>query len=548
MGRSTEDIEAKLAAFVDGELDAAGRDDIEKHLQANPQHRALLDDLMRGRALLRDLPSEAAPADILESIQGHLERRLLLDDESDAVVSNRPGQLRGYLAIAAVFLLTATLGIVIYSVLPNSRQSTDLAATFGPAETLPDEALSTESAAAVGEGRVGGTRVAVAPGAGPDQPRADGVLHDRALTAAVDAIRGGPDATASIAGRRTEPEVARLPTIGATIQPPPGFAMADDAALSPVIILASDDPAATEQELSSLLLSNRVMFEQVQPGDAETSRANEGKADVASGGLAQAKESVGESIFIARRLTRSQYQAIDQALRSPARARKQAVGQAAQEQYQSSRYKAAPDASEPPASASGVLESDKDRLSKAEGSDVARTGRGEFGKAAELDAMGGDAAPASQPGDDADVIAIGDQLTINLPLQIQSNVGGGHLIEVGPDGSMQVPPLEPIAVAGLTVEEAGKKLRAALGEDATIDGAAVSITRQSVARTDDTLTDVVIVVRPTSEMTAAGAVTNPPTSQPSADAAPTAEAPAEGPSLAPAGGEVPAAVPATQPG
>ena len=39
---NTEQIEAKLCAYVDGELDAAGRAEIEQHLAANPQHRALV--------------------------------------------------------------------------------------------------------------------------------------------------------------------------------------------------------------------------------------------------------------------------------------------------------------------------------------------------------------------------------------------------------------------------------------------------------------------------------------------------------------------------
>ena len=52
----TEDIEAKLAAYVDGELDAAGRAQIEKHLTEHPQHRQLIADLMQQRTLIQSLP------------------------------------------------------------------------------------------------------------------------------------------------------------------------------------------------------------------------------------------------------------------------------------------------------------------------------------------------------------------------------------------------------------------------------------------------------------------------------------------------------------
>ena len=42
---NTENIEAKLCAYVDGELDEAGRAEIEAHLAANVQHRQLIEEL-----------------------------------------------------------------------------------------------------------------------------------------------------------------------------------------------------------------------------------------------------------------------------------------------------------------------------------------------------------------------------------------------------------------------------------------------------------------------------------------------------------------------
>jgi anti-sigma factor RsiW len=58
---NTENIEAKLCAYVDGELDPAGRAEIEAHLTANPQHRQLMAELMQQRDLLGGLPRERAP-------------------------------------------------------------------------------------------------------------------------------------------------------------------------------------------------------------------------------------------------------------------------------------------------------------------------------------------------------------------------------------------------------------------------------------------------------------------------------------------------------
>ena len=101
-----ENIEAMLCAYIEGDLDAAGRAEIEKHLQAHPEHRKLLEELMATRDLVRDLPRVKAPMEVSESLHGHVERSILLDGEQ-AVRSSRGGKRRwtSMLAIAAVFLL-----------------------------------------------------------------------------------------------------------------------------------------------------------------------------------------------------------------------------------------------------------------------------------------------------------------------------------------------------------------------------------------------------------------------------------------------------------
>src|SRR3954454_12878269 len=78
MAENVEEIEAKLAAYVDGELTPAERVEIETYLQTNPSHRSLLQDLVAHRDLLRKLPREKAPGDCTEGFQGQLERDILL--------------------------------------------------------------------------------------------------------------------------------------------------------------------------------------------------------------------------------------------------------------------------------------------------------------------------------------------------------------------------------------------------------------------------------------------------------------------------------------
>src|SRR5258706_6199589 len=56
MESSKENIEAQLCAYVEGELDDAQRAEIEQHLTANPQHKALIAELRAASGLLRDPP------------------------------------------------------------------------------------------------------------------------------------------------------------------------------------------------------------------------------------------------------------------------------------------------------------------------------------------------------------------------------------------------------------------------------------------------------------------------------------------------------------
>lgn len=123
MPHSTEQIEARLAAYIDGQLDETARQEIEKHLASNPQHRRLIDDLIEQKRLVESLPRESAPAEVLEVVQGHLERNALLNPlESELVEStmqiNRWPQVR---AVAAVLVVVAGLAAAVWFMLPSPR-------------------------------------------------------------------------------------------------------------------------------------------------------------------------------------------------------------------------------------------------------------------------------------------------------------------------------------------------------------------------------------------------------------------------------------------
>ncbi|HEY8747468.1 MAG TPA: zf-HC2 domain-containing protein [Tepidisphaeraceae bacterium] len=120
MSQNQEIIESKLCAFIDGELDAEGRVEIEKHLEANPQHRRLLESLKATRDLIKWLPREAAPPEVAETLNGQLERSVLLDSDGDYL---RPSIGPRIFAAAAIVALTAGLGLAVYYTLPKSQKN-----------------------------------------------------------------------------------------------------------------------------------------------------------------------------------------------------------------------------------------------------------------------------------------------------------------------------------------------------------------------------------------------------------------------------------------
>jgi hypothetical protein len=116
---NSQDIEARLCAYIDGELTPAQRADIEHHLADHPQHRQMIQDLMRTRTLVAALPRLKAPADLGEGLQGQLERSMLLGRHDEPADPWRLGSGRVHkLAVtAALMLLMIGLGSVIFVLL-----------------------------------------------------------------------------------------------------------------------------------------------------------------------------------------------------------------------------------------------------------------------------------------------------------------------------------------------------------------------------------------------------------------------------------------------
>src|SRR5437660_733891 len=119
MSQNQEIIEAKLCAYIDGELDPDGRAEIEKHLESNPQHRRLLESLKATKDLLRWLPREPAPPEIAETLNSQLERSVLLDADMDRTL--RISRWPRVFAAAAIVILTSGLAVAVWFALPKGK-------------------------------------------------------------------------------------------------------------------------------------------------------------------------------------------------------------------------------------------------------------------------------------------------------------------------------------------------------------------------------------------------------------------------------------------
>lgn len=569
MGQSTEDIEAKLAAYVDGELDDAGRAEIEKHLAENPQHMKLVQDLIHGRELLRRLPRAKAPSEIFESIQGHLERRLLLDGSESEAAAGGPSAWPRMMAIAAVVVMSATLALVIYSVLPSPTNTGELATAEQPAgQPLPDGALTDASRRPDGRESA---RTEVAAGK-PERV-------DDALTAAVDAMRSStdPDAAsgsgATAAGNLSgaialatgpEPKVdgAGIPRLASS------FRMGE--ASPPVIVVEGEDVVGLTRDVAEVLTSNSVRYEQVagvpifagggagrgggvfdpgsmvpMPADTAASAAAPAAGPSVAGVDEAAKKTVspvdtpvpgsalanagftgGESVVVGRRVSRAQMQAINEALSRRQGLKQQMVPDAEQRQYQQIAQSAGESSARSRGASVESESKDKESLSPPAGAEVDRKLALEpkdllSPAVRESGKLGKEIA-----GDEGALVA-GDTLTIQ---NVGDPTATALSATVSQDGTIDIPGIGVVPAAGMSAAEFERELA-----ERYLAAKAVGQPRVSVQRADPGYTDVVVVIRPPKLSEG-----QPGTTQPS-ETAPDATAP-------PAAAPVPATQPTTQPG
>jgi hypothetical protein len=300
MSQNQEIIESKLCAYVDGELDPEGRAEIEKHLDANPQHRRLLESLRATRDLLRWLPREQAPPELAETLNGQLERSVLLDYEGDGL---KVAVWPRVFAAAAIIILTAGLGAAVFYALPRSQKPAlargDSGSVSSPADggqnlerpfafsaTAPSDA-GIDAPRTAGSEPVGGTERAKGK---DDESRKElasakdvaGELHKGGFTAldfmdrAKKADEPSPAPAGLAGGRKLElsdldelaqqvtqnPDVfAAAPTVANNTSTQPGSTSTNNAM---VMLVRSDAPEQTEKQLTSYFKTQQIQWRQTQ--------------------------------------------------------------------------------------------------------------------------------------------------------------------------------------------------------------------------------------------------------------------------------------------
>ena len=287
MSQNQEIIESKLCAYIDGELDDAGRVDIEKHLEANPQHRRLLEELRRTSALLRAPPRDPAPSELSETFTAQLERSVLLhgigDGSSDG--SMRMGRTPQFFAAAAIILLTVGLAVVIYFALPTHGVHPVVASSAMHPGTQPSElGLPNDLETAAKSGSRGFDKKEMAA-ASPGRPSQD-TASNRKSTA--DGRAG--DASVGIDESTRLRQMARRAAGNPNdlLRPAPSDRTPANSAadMALVMLVQSDDLGRTHQKLEDYFTANGIKWE---PAD-DTAPARAEKPSVSNDGAVATQE------------------------------------------------------------------------------------------------------------------------------------------------------------------------------------------------------------------------------------------------------------------
>jgi hypothetical protein len=277
-----ENIEAMLCAYIEGDLDEAGRAQIEKHLKENPQHRKMIQELMGMREMVRALPRVKAPADVGESLQLQAERAILLDDSPAAAArQSGGGRWSQFLAIAAVFLLCASLCLVLYRALgptlkpPVFTEKTPANLTAPPAMDR-DASQVAEAAKAAPPAGAEDNSTGIQGGANVSNPTATLVQ-----SAAATMQQQAQQQMASPSGVDVETVRRRLANSGYGVAPAAGA----NSSPTVLMVVSSSNPSAASSQVTQFLTNNSGISWRRVPPDATNVNQNFQQQPAGGGGI-----------------------------------------------------------------------------------------------------------------------------------------------------------------------------------------------------------------------------------------------------------------------
>ncbi len=102
-------LERLISAYLDGEVTAEERREVERALERDPHARRFYEELRQVRALLRSLPEREAPAELEESVMAYA-RAVGGRRRGQSWWAGRPALLAAAAAAAMVLLFPAVRG------------------------------------------------------------------------------------------------------------------------------------------------------------------------------------------------------------------------------------------------------------------------------------------------------------------------------------------------------------------------------------------------------------------------------------------------------
>lgn len=153
-----QEVREQLSAYLDEELEPAGRAEVRRHVEGCPVCRAELESLKRTIQMVGSLPRVAAPESIFEELRDQLARETLLAPVQAPPRAGRGRQvaaLSGILAAAAALLVAS---IIFMQTPPPARETAPIPPRVAALDRNGDSLLKGGSATEATEtGALGGT-------------------------------------------------------------------------------------------------------------------------------------------------------------------------------------------------------------------------------------------------------------------------------------------------------------------------------------------------------------------------------------------------------